>query len=259
MAKPIPLLMYHQIAEPPARGDPYRGLCVAPERFARQMRLLARLGWTGLSMNALLPYLRGERQGKVFGITFDDAYTNVHTNALPVLQALGFKATTYVVAGKLGGSNDWDHGLGIAASSLMDVAALREWQAAGQEIGSHTYDHLKLDRLSADEVRHQLVASRQTLEDRFGESVLGFCYPYGGWRPDLSEAVVRAGYVHATTTRHGRARAGGDLLALPRVHITAGTGTWGLLKRVYTGYEDRRGSAKLRREASRTPSDDVAD
>ncbi|MBJ7264034.1 MAG: hypothetical protein JHC61_10035, partial [Burkholderiaceae bacterium] len=65
--------------------------------------------------------------------------------------------------------------------------------------------------------------------------------------------------VHATTTRHGRARVGADLLALPRVHITADTGTWGLLKRVYTGYEDRRGAAKLRREVSRTQQDGMAD
>lgn len=243
--------MYHQIAIPPERGNPYRGLCVMPARFVRQMRLLAQLGWTGLSMSALLPYLKGERQGRVFGITFDDAYTNVHTHALPVLTALGFSSTTYVVAGKLGKSNDWDHDLGIAASSLMDVGELLEWQSAGQEIGSHTYDHLKLDCLPPDEVRHQLLASRQTLEDKFGQPVSGFCYPYGGWRPDLSEAVAQAGYLHATTTRHGRARPGDDLLALPRVHITADTGTWGLIKRVYTGYEDRRGAAKQRRDTRR--------
>jgi peptidoglycan/xylan/chitin deacetylase (PgdA/CDA1 family) len=248
---PIPILMYHQIVVPPKRGHPYRGLCVAPTCFARQMRLMARLGWTGLSMNALLPYLQGKKQGRVFGITFDDAYTNVHTDALPVLQLLGFSATTYVVAGRLGGSNDWDHKLGIAPSPLMDANQLREWQAAGHEIGSHTYDHLKLNQLLPDEVRHQLVTSRQTLEDQFGQRVTGFCYPYGGWRPDLGAAVAQAGYLHATTTRHGRARLGEDHLALPRVHMTANTGVLGLLKRVYTGYEDRRGKRKQRRDALR--------
>ena len=251
---PIPILMYHQIAAPPQRGHPYRGLCVSPARFAGQMQLLARLGWTGLSMQDLLPYLRGETQGRVFGITFDDAYTNVHTHALPVLQALGFSATTYVVAGKMGGTNDWDHAQGIAPSALMDAGALREWQAAGHEIGSHTQDHLKLTILSGSEVNHQLVASRQTLEDRFGSPVTGFCYPYGGWGLELQAAVALAGYTHATTTRHGRARAGDDQLALPRVHITADTGVWGMLKRVYTGYEDRRGARKRRRDDRKAAS-----
>jgi peptidoglycan/xylan/chitin deacetylase (PgdA/CDA1 family) len=82
--QPIPILVYHQIAGAPPKGSPFRGLYVAPAAFARQMAWLKLLGYKGLSMGALQPYLRGELSGKVVGITFDDGYRNNLTHALPV-------------------------------------------------------------------------------------------------------------------------------------------------------------------------------
>ena len=72
----IPILMYHQIDETPARGTPLRGLVVHPKSFAWQMLMLRAFGFCGLSMRDLEPYLSGEKQGRVVGITFDDGYEN---------------------------------------------------------------------------------------------------------------------------------------------------------------------------------------
>ena len=95
--RPIPILVYHQISAAPPRGAPFRGLYVAPQSFARQMALLKLMGYRGLSMGALLPYLQGEKNGKVVGITFDDGYQNNLSHALPVLVRHGFSSTCYVV------------------------------------------------------------------------------------------------------------------------------------------------------------------
>src|SRR5690554_840479 len=103
----VPILMYHQIGEPAAKGAPYRSLTVHPAAFRRQMNWLRRLGYKGLSMRELLPYVRGEKHGKVVGITFDDGYRNVYRNALPVLRHNGFTATNYFVVQQLGGGNVW--------------------------------------------------------------------------------------------------------------------------------------------------------
>ncbi len=40
--------MYHNIAQAPRQLQVYRSLYVAPARFARQMRLLRRLGYRGV-------------------------------------------------------------------------------------------------------------------------------------------------------------------------------------------------------------------
>ena len=60
----IPILMYHQIDVPPPSGTPLRGLVVSPDSFARQMWLLKCLGYRGLSMRDLEPYLEGKRQAE---------------------------------------------------------------------------------------------------------------------------------------------------------------------------------------------------
>src|SRR5690606_1038651 len=114
----IPILMYHQIGKPAPRGTPYRGLTVHPSDFRRQMAWLRRFGYRGLSMRDLMPYIRGERRGKVVGITFDDGYRNVFQNALPVLRDQDFTATNYFVARQLDGSNTWDEAKGIPRSDL---------------------------------------------------------------------------------------------------------------------------------------------
>ena len=83
---PIPILTYHQIDIAPPKGAPFRSLYVSPAAFSRHMGLLKILGYQGLSLSALQPYLSGDRTGKVVGITLDDGYLNNLTHALPVLE-----------------------------------------------------------------------------------------------------------------------------------------------------------------------------
>ena len=132
MRAPIPILTYHQVDAAPAEGTPYRSLVVSPGTFAKQMGLLKALGYRGLSMTAPEPYLRGEKSGKVVGITLDDGYVNNLEHALPVLQHCGFSATCYVVSSQLGGLNFWDRAKGVPPQPLMDAAQLRAWIAGGQ-------------------------------------------------------------------------------------------------------------------------------
>ena len=65
----IPILMYHQVDTEPPKGSPMRGLVVSPKTFSRHMAALSALGYQGKSMGDLMPYLKGEKHGKVFGIT----------------------------------------------------------------------------------------------------------------------------------------------------------------------------------------------
>lgn len=240
VARSIPILMYHHIDAVPSRDDPLWTLHVAPAKFEAQMRWMHRLGYRGLSMRDLLPYLRGERQGKVFGITFDDGYCNVLDHAAPVLQRLGFTSTCYFVAAKLGQHNDWDAHLGTRSAALMDAEQVRRWAALGQEVGSHTLDHCHLPQLSAAAAEQQIRGSRESLESAAQSPVESFCYPYGDWHRDLAAMVQSAGYSNATVTERGLACAKDDPFALPRVTVSAFTGLPKFLYRCLTRAEDRR-------------------
>ncbi|MBN3265960.1 polysaccharide deacetylase [Bordetella bronchiseptica] len=237
---PIPILMYHQIGEPAPRGTPYRGLTVHPASFRRQMTWLRRFGYRGLSMRDLMPYVRGERSGKVFGITFDDGYRNVHRNAMPVLGELGFTATNYFVAHQLDGGNVWDLEKGIPFSALMSAQEMREWHQAGNEVGSHTLDHVHLPRMAADEARRQIRQSKDELEQVLGAPVTAFCYPYGDHTDEHRVMAREAGYDNATLTVRGLASAADDPFGLPRVTVSRSTHLLRFLQKTLTGYEDRR-------------------
>jgi len=235
----IPILVYHQISEAPPKGAPFRGLYVSPAAFSRQMALLKVLGYQGLSMDKLLPYLRGEKSGKVVGITFDDGYLNNLTHALPVLQRHGFSSTCYAVSNLLGQTNAWDREIGIAQVPLMDAGQLRLWVAGGQEVGSHTQNHVRLLQSDAPTALREMTQDKAALESLLAVPVQHFCYPYGEYAPEHVEMARQAGFQTATTTRRGRSAAGGSLFELPRVPVVRSTTLAVFWLKIATAYEDR--------------------
>lgn len=238
--EPIPVLVYHQIDATPPKGQPFRSLVVSPAAFARQMLLLKWLGYTGLSMSGLQPYLSGEKVGKVVGITFDDGYLNNLTHALPVLQRHGFSSTCYAVSGLLGKTNLWDADIGIAQTPLMNESQLQQWVAGGQEVGSHTQHHI--DLLDADDAtcETEIAQGKLALEAVVNAPVTHFCYPYGRYTPRHAVMVGAQGFDTATTTERGRCHAGIRLLELPRVPVLRSTTLPVFWLKVASRYEDRR-------------------
>lgn len=235
----IPILMYHNIATPPA-GARLRGLYVRSNSFARQMRLLRLMGFQGLSMSAAMPYLRGEKKGRVAVITLDDGYVDALDNALPALRANGFSATCYFVSGRTGQTNDWDAAVLNVTKPLMTDAQLLQWHAAGMEVGAHSRTHPHLPNCSDSELQSELAGSKSDLEKLIGEPVTQFCYPYGDYDERVTQAVKQAGYAAVTTTNRGRANPGDDLMQLRRVLVTGSNMLHLFAIKVLSSYEDKR-------------------
>src|SRR5207245_147749 len=105
-----------------------------------------------------------------------------------------FTAIQFLPADFLGRRNEWDVGLGEAPEAIMDAAQVREWLAAGHDIGSHSLTHPFLTRLPPAQAREEISASRKKLEDLFGRPVEHFCYPYGDWDEPVRDLVEQAGY-----------------------------------------------------------------
>jgi len=232
--------MYHNIGVPP-EGAKLRNLYVRKSAFARQMWMLRMLGYQGLSMSAAMPYLRGEKQGRVAVITFDDGYVDTLEDALPILQKNNFSATCYFISQRTGQYNEWDATQLNVRKTLMSDAQVRTWHAAGMEVGAHSRTHPRLTSCTDNELNNEIAGSKVDLEKLIGQAVTQFCYPYG----DLDERVVsttrEAGYDAATTVQRGRARAGDDPMLFRRVLVSGSTFPHLFLLKLLGNYEDKRG------------------
>ena len=236
--KPIPILMYHSIAAMP-KGTVMRSLHVPPKLFRLQMWLLKMLGYKGLNMSDLQPYLTGEKQGKVVGITFDDGFKNNLTHALSILQKFNFSATCYIISQNIGGINHWDLDKGIPENPLMDENEVKQWINGGMEIGSHSQNHVRLAECNIEVATTEIERSRVDLEAQFGCTIEHFCYPYGSYNDEIVDITKIAGYSTATTVDRGRAKSGGNLLTLPRVPITHRTFLHLFIMKILSRYEDK--------------------
>jgi peptidoglycan/xylan/chitin deacetylase (PgdA/CDA1 family) len=217
----LPILMYHRInvvtSHTPAAS---RGLTVHPAVFARQMSWLARHGYRTVTQRELFDALfRGRSLGpRPILITFDDGYRDVYYKASPVLQRLGFRATAYVISGRVSNGDP----------SFLTWSMLRGLESRGIEVASHTVHHRDLTSLSTPAALHELTNSRRTLERELGHPVQWLAYPFGRYDGRITQLARRAGYVLATTTQPGTRHTSAAPLELQRVRVLDTTGVRGL-------------------------------
>jgi peptidoglycan/xylan/chitin deacetylase (PgdA/CDA1 family) len=77
---------------------------------------------------------------------------------------------------------------GVTANFYVNPEQLREMQAGGMVIGSHTVNHLCMSKLSVDEQTKEITGSFAFLETILGRPRLKtFCYPYGGFHSFTAE------------------------------------------------------------------------
>jgi len=193
-----PILTYHKVGPRP-RGARIKGLYLSPDLFHRQMDELRAAGFT----NGSLAACAGPRTGRRLVITFDDGYVNVLRHTLAPLAEARLQGVQFLVADRLGRCNEWDVPLGEAPEPMMDAAQVREWLAAGHDLGSHTRTHPHLTQLPPDKAREEIAASKKKLEDLFGRPIDHFCYPFGDWNEAVRDLVREAGYRTACTTESG--------------------------------------------------------
>lgn len=198
----LAILTYHHVG-PCRRGARLKGLYLSPKLFGRQMQELSAAGFTTPEYGQGLDRQQPGNPGQRVLLTFDDGFCDVLEHALPVLQRHQMRAMLFLVSGLLGKSNEWQQRAGDIREPIMDEAQVRDWLAAGQQIGAHTQSHPRLTQLSEAEAREEISASKKALQDRFGLPVEHFCYPYGDCNERVCDLVQAAGFKSACTTHSG--------------------------------------------------------
>ena len=220
--RPVPILMYHVIAAPPA-GAPFPGLYVVPSEFAEQMQALEHAGWHAVTLDQVQAYWqRGVPlgPGKPIVVSFDNGYQSQYTQALPVLRRLGW----------VGDENLQLTGLPPSQGGLSR-RQVRGLVAAGWELDTQGFSHADLIALDAAELHYQVAVARRTVQRRYGVPVNWFCYPSGHYDATVIAAVKAAGYTGSTTVVPGWAHPSEDRYRLHRLRVLGGTSPQALLAR----------------------------
>lgn len=122
----------------------------------------------------------------VYSITFDEALSDLHRLAVPILKEHRVPGHVEVVVGQLGQVRQ------LARSSFngfkhMDAAELRELRALGWGVGNHSWSHTVVNGETA---AVELGEAKQALEQALGEAITIYCAP--GNNANLNESALAA-------------------------------------------------------------------
>ena len=120
-------------------------------------------------------------------LTFDDGYKSQYTNAKPILDKYGYKATFYIVCNyaEKNGRLKWE-----------DITALYN---EGHDIGSHTMNHADLSQTSKKETQYEIGESKQCLLNH-GINPTSFAYPFNGGTDETAVVNTVAKYYDMART-----------------------------------------------------------
>lgn len=220
LSTPVPILMFHAIAQAPAEAL-WPGLYLRPDTFQAQMQELAARGYHAVTMRAVYDHWQtgDPLPSRPVVISFDDGHRSVYVEALPVLAALGWPAVLNLDLQRL------------TRSDGIRSAMVRELVEADWELDSHTLTHPDLTELRGGDLDEEVRLSRRLLRAKFGVPADFFCYPSGRHDARVVKAVRSAGYLGATTTRPGLASPS-EPFRLRRVRIDGADDAQSLLLRL---------------------------
>lgn len=230
------MLMYHAVL--PGKGTPTWPWAVSLQRFRDQLDFLASEGYATPTMSELVSKPADQWPGRTAVITFDDGYAD-NLAAGEELKLRGMRASWFIVSGSIGQFPKWP-AEERPAERLLNAAELRMMRENGMEIGSHTVSHVRLPEADDAHLARELADSKAELEDLLGDRVGSFAYPYGAVDTRCANAVKKAGYATACTTRTGWALRDGDPFRLRRLTVFNTDTLGSFVRKLYFGSNEVR-------------------
>jgi len=205
------IFMYHRFGE-----SEWPTSNVRIDQFEEHLTELKSGGYTVLAVPEILENMRRgvALPDRTVGITIDDAYKSVFTEAWPRLKKAGYPATLFVATDAI------DRG----SPAYMSWDEIREVKNGGWSIGSQTASHPHLPEIALERTKLELDRSAQRLADEVGDRPTLLAYPYGEYGLDIQRIVAERGYVAAFGQQSGVIHAGNDRFGLPRFALNEAYG-----------------------------------
>lgn len=202
----VPVIVYHGV-RPNYLGETadVKRYTVEPDTLDHELAYLHDNNYHVIALSALSKYFD---EGvpipeKPIVLTFDDGWKNQYTYAYPILKKYGFTATFFIFTNAIGHKNfmTWDQ--------------IKEIDASGMTIGGHTKTHPYLTGITDPiALEKEINGGKKIIEEHLGHPIETFAYPFGLYNASTTEAVRKAGYRIARTSKPGLWHTNKDLLEL---------------------------------------------
>lgn len=221
----IPILMYHAIhvMDPSEAGN--AGLIVDPETFESHLKALKEAGYYPLTPDEAYKVLTENvlpENKKVVWLTFDDSLKDFYTNAFPLLQKYGMKATNNVITGLVENGRE----------DILTLDEIKEMKDKGMSFEDHTVNHPDLSATTPDQQTRELKDSKDYLDQALGQATTIVAYPSGRYTDTTLQIAESLGYKLGLTTNNGLASAANGLLSLNRIRVNPTTSAEELLQEI---------------------------
>jgi peptidoglycan/xylan/chitin deacetylase (PgdA/CDA1 family)/methionine-rich copper-binding protein CopC len=115
-------------------------------------------------------------------ITFDDGYKSTYSIAFQYMQSKGIVGTVYI------------NGDSIDNPGSLSLSNILEMNLAGWCIGSHTYGHVDLSKLTNQELYNELIANINFLNSiGIPNGAYHLAYPFGHYNPNVLDVMHELG------------------------------------------------------------------
>lgn len=167
--KALPVLMYHSISK-----DTTSDLTVLLSELEQQFAYLKDHHYQTIFYDEI------DESKKQVLITFDDGYVNNLDLLIPLLVQYNFKATLFIPFEFIGKKDEW----WTNSQEIMTVDQLKSLDQNYVQLGWHSYSHQSYKKLSINEIKEDLLKSKNVIEVNSLPVAPIFAYPFGNFPKD---------------------------------------------------------------------------
>jgi len=172
---PVTILFHHLVTDRPHR------MGISTEHLLKHVQFLQK-HYRIVSLSQAIEMLKSNSvTTPTVVLTFDDGYRDNFINLRAVVEETGVPVTLFISSDSITRQAEFQHDIDRDCRGFLPFTwdQLRELQAGGIEIGSHTRTHFDCGSHDVERLGNEIAGSKAELENHLGQRIEFFSFPFG--------------------------------------------------------------------------------
>ena len=205
------IIMYHRFGE-----TNYPSTNITLKQLDEHIQELSKKNYTVLPVKDIITAIQNREilPDRTVGITIDDGYLSVYTQAWPRFKKANLPFTVFIATDPVDGGS----------MKYMNWDQIRILKRDGVEIGAHTSSHNHMPKSTHIHNQSELINSNSRMLEEIGHIPILFAYPFGEASTAIKKQVIEAGYKMAFGQHSGVVNSLTDFNYIPRFSLNENYG-----------------------------------